>query len=205
MTATSKPPATRRVVIGGREYDKPWDPFCGACRSPWLIDIDSALAEGYSLRQIMRLLAGRRPAVPNETILRSHIQHLAKPHLEARLAFEEAASARGDDTVSASARMEDALAAMIRQGNQALVHGDMDIGAKDMIAAMRLHVQLERAQAGEGVEASAWQAAYMEFFEIVRRYLTSEQWRLFVTDVYASPAIRAVLADQERELPGSRR
>jgi hypothetical protein len=61
MTATTKT-LTRRVVIGGREYDKPWDPACGACRSPWLPHIDSALAEGYSLRQVSKLLAGRRPA-----------------------------------------------------------------------------------------------------------------------------------------------
>jgi hypothetical protein len=70
-----------------------------------------------------------------------------------------------------------------------------------MIAAMRLVAQLERARDGEGVEASAWQAAFMEFFEIVRRHLGYDQWKAFVTDVYASPAIRAVLSEQAG-LPG---
>jgi hypothetical protein len=204
MTGTSSQHGTRRVVIGGREYDKPWDPACGACRSPWLSHIDSALAEGYSLRQIHKLLAGRRPAVPNETILRSHVQHLAEPHLKARLAFEEAAEHRGEDTATAGARMEDALAAIIRQGSEQLAHGDLEIGAKDMIAAMRLVAQLERAREGEGIEASAWQAAFMEFFEIVRRHLGHAQWKAFVTDVYASPAIRAVLADPQALTEGTR-
>ncbi len=200
MTATTKT-LTRRVVIGGREYDKPWDPSCGACRSPWLGHIDSALAEGYSLRQVSKLLAGRRPAVPNETILRAHIQHLAEPHLKSRLAFEEAAQARGDDTSSTSARMEDALDAIIRQGREQLASGELEVGAKDMIAAMRLVAQLERARDGEGVEASAWQAAFLEFFEIVRRHLGYDQWKAFVQDVYASPGIRAVLSEQPG-LPG---
>ena len=204
-TVTSRAATTRRVVIGGREYDKPWDPQCGACRSPWLMNIDSALAEGYSIRAVQRLLAGRRPAAPNEHILRLHIQHLAEPHLKGRLAFEEAASARGDDTTNASARMNDALAAIIRQGTEQLAHGELDIGAKDMIAAMRLTAQLERAREGEGVEASAWQAAFISFFGIVRSYLGYEQWKSFVAEVHASPEIRAVLADETPAMLGGDR
>lgn len=194
---------TRRVVIGGVEYDKPYDPVCGACRSPWMIHIDSALAEGYSIRQVSRLLSGRKPGVPNEVILRAHIAHLAMPHAKARLAFEEAAAARGDDTTTASARLEDALAAIIRQGSEQLAHHDLEVSAKDMVAAMRLQVQLDRSREGEGVEASAWQAAFMSFFEIVRNRMSPAQWRDFVADVYASPEIRAVLAEPA-ELTGGR-
>jgi hypothetical protein len=192
------PLLTRRVVIGGREYDKPYSQQCGACRSPWMVHIDAALAEGYSIRQVSRLLSGRRPAVPNEVILREHIAHLAEPHRKARLAFEEAAEARGDDTTSTSARMEDALAAIIRQGNQQLAHGELEVSAKDMVAAMRLQAQLDRAREGEGVEASAWQAAFIAFFSIVRKHLSHAQWNAFVAEVYASPEIRAVLSEAER-------
>lgn len=198
------PVVTRRVVIGGREHDKPYDPQCGACRSPWMVHIDAALAEGYSIRQVSRLLSGRRPAVPNEVILRAHIGHLAEPHRKARLAFEEAAEARGDDTTLVSATMEDALAAIVRQGTGQLVHGELDVSARDMIAAMRLQAQIDRARDGEGVEASAWQAAFMEFFEVVRRHMTPVQWKAFVNDAYSSPAIRAVLAEPAGELTGGR-
>lgn len=202
MTATTSRQLTRIVVIGGREYDKPWDPTCGACRSPWLVTIDSALAEGYSLAGVRRLLAGRRPAVPNDTILRAHIDHLAEPHRRARLAFEEAAEARGDNTATASARMDDALAAIVRQGTKQLAHGELEVGAREMLAAMKLQAQLERAREGEGVEASAWQAAFMSFFEIVRKHLGYEAWKAFVEEVYASPEIRAVLADSAPAIPG---
>lgn len=196
-------PSTRRVVIGGKEYDKPWDQACGACRSPWLGSIDSALAEGYSMRQVQRLLAGLRPAVPNEHILRAHVPHLAEPHRKARLAFEDAASARGEDTRNDPARFEDALASIIRAGTSQLASGELDIGAKDMIAAMKLHAQLERAREGEGIEASAWQAAFMSFFEIVRRHLDRAAWERFTADVYASPEIRAVLVQENTpSIPG---
>jgi hypothetical protein len=202
MTATSKQLPTRLVVIGGREYDKPWDPSCGACRSPWLPSIDSCLAEGYSMRMIRKLLANLKPAVPNEIILRSHIAHLAEPHRKQRLAFEAAADARGESTDTTSARMEDALAAIIGRGSELLAHGELEVGAREMLAAMKLQAQLTREREGEGVEASAWQAAFMAFFEIIRRHLTGPQWRAFVTDVYASPEIRAVLAESTAALPG---
>lgn len=196
---------TRRVVIGDREYDKPWDPSCGACRSPWLGVIDAALAEGYSLRQVRQLLSGRHPAVPNDVILRAHIEHLAEPHRKMRLDFEEAAEARGEDPATASAGLDDALRALIRQGTERLAAGELEIGPKDMIAAMRLQAQLTREREGEGVEASVWQAAFMEFCEIARRHLGHAQWKQFVNDVYASPAIRAALGDQQQSLPGGDR
>lgn len=201
MTTGSKQ-LTRQVVIGGREYSKPWDPACGACRSPWLSSIDSMLAEGYSLRRLRQVLANLHPAVPNEAILRVHIAHLAEPHRRQRMAFEEAAEARGEDTTTASAAMSDALRAIIASGSQQLAAGELEIGTRDVLRAMQLQFQLDKAQAGEGVEASAWQAAFMAFFEIVRKRLDHQGWKAFVADVYASPEIRAVLSDSVPALPG---
>lgn len=202
MTRGSKT-ITRRVVIGGIEHDKPWDPSCGACRSPWLQSIDTMLAEGYALTSVRKHLASIKPACPNIEILRSHIPHLAEPHRKARLAFEAAATARGEDTAHDGANLTDVLQAVVRVGGERLALGELDIQPRDMLKATQLLIQLERAQAAEGVEGSAWQAAFMEFFEIVRKHLTQPQWRAFVTDVYASPAIRAVLADQAPSIPGA--
>lgn len=202
MTAVSSGQLTRRVVIGGQEHDKPWDPTCGACRSPWLAQIDVMLAEGYALDQIRKHLAGVRPAPPNNEILRGHIAHLAAPHRKARMAFEEAAAQRGEDTARDGAQLPDALRNVVRLGAERLATGELDIQPRDMLSAAKLLVQLERAQAAEGVEASAWQAAFMEFFEIVRKHLTSSQWSAFVTEVYDSPAIRAVLTGPSPALPG---
>jgi len=203
--SSSSPAATRRVVIGGREYDKPWIAACAGCRSPWMITIDSMLAEGYALRSIRKHLAGLRPAPPNEPSLRSHIAHLAEPHRKARLAFEAAAEARGDDTTTAGARISDALAELIRQGTESLVHGEMELQPRDLTRAIQLQMQLDKSQSGEGIEASAWQAAFIEFVEITRRILTEAQWSVFVSEVYGSPVIRAALADAAPALAGGER
>lgn len=200
---TGSKPGIRVVVTDEQTWEKPWEASCGACRSPYGDQIDQALAEGWSYRAVRKFLAGRKPSCPNDVILRHHVDHghLIPPHLKARLAFEEAAAARGGDTGSESAGGEDALAAIIRQGTAQLLGGMTDVKASDMVAAVRLQEQIARARDGEGVEASAWQAALMSFFEIVRGYLSPAQWKQFVGDAYSSPEIRQVLA-QDRALPG---
>ena len=205
MTQGSKQ-ATRRVVIGGAEYDKPYEYGCGACRSPWLQQIDVMLAEGYALAQIVKHLGGLKPRPPNVEILRAHIPHLAEPHLKARRSFEAEAEARGDDTTTQGARLSDALQRVVRAGSERLALGEVVIEPRDMLKATDLLLKIQRSEAAEGVEASAWQQAFMEFFEIVRRRLTPDQWRSFVAEVYDSPVIRTVLAGENAPaIPGGNR
>lgn len=203
MTKESRPPV-KVVVTDGQTWEKPYEWSCGACRSPYGEQLDQALAEGWSYRSVRKFFAGRKPACPNELILRHHVDcgHLIEPHLKARLAFEEAAAGRGEDTGTASARGEDALAAIVRQGTAQLLGGMVDVRASDMVAAVRLQEQITARRDGEGVEASAWQQALMSFFEIVKGYLTPAQWKQFVGEVYSSQELRQVLARDDRSLPG---
>ena len=192
------------VVTDEQTWEKPYEWSCGACRSPYGDQLDQALAEGWSYKAVRKFFSGRKPGCPNEVILRYHVDHghLIPPHLKARLAFEEAAGARGEDPESASARGEDVLAAILRQGTTQLLTGMVEVRASDMVAAVRLQEQIARNRDGEGVEASTWQQAFMEFFEIVKGHLTPVQWRQFVGDVYSSPALRQVLTRDDRALPG---
>lgn len=200
MTKESSRPRVKVVVTDEETFEKPYDWSCGACRSPFGDQIDQAIAEGWSYRAVRRFFQGRKPACPNEVILRYHVDHghLIPPHLKARLAFEDAANSRGDDPGTVSSGGEDALAAIVRQGTSQLLSGMIEVRASDMVAAVRLQEQIARARDGEGVEASAWQSAFMSFFEIVRRRMSPAEWRAFVTEVYASPDIRAVLSGAER-------
>lgn len=196
-------PQIKVIVTDERTWEKPYEWGCGACRSPYGDQIDQALAEGWSYKAVRKFFAGRKPGCPNEVILRYHVEngHLIPPHLQARVAFEEAALGRGDDTGSDSAKAEDVLAAILRHGNAQLLSGMVDVRASDMVAAARLQEQMARARDGEGVEASAWQSAFMAFFEIVRGYLSPAQWKQFVGDAYTSPEIRHVLARDDHTLP----
>jgi len=201
MTATR--PKLKTVVTEDGTWEKPYEDGCGACRSPYGDQIDQALAEGWSYKAVQKFFASRKPACPNMVILRYHVDqgHLIQPHLRARVAFEEAARLRGSDPGTDSMDGEDALAAIIRHGTSQLLSGMTDVRASDMVAAVRLQEQISSRRDGEGVEASAWQTAFMAFFELVRGYLTPAQWKQFVGDAYSSPEIRAVLAS-ERALPG---
>jgi hypothetical protein len=203
MTKESRP-GVKVVVTDERTWEKPFELGCGACRSPYGDQIDQALAEWWSYRAVRKFFAYRKPACPNEVILRHHVDHghLIEPHLKARLAFEEAAAGRGDDTGTDSARGEDALAAIVRAGLGQLLSGMTDVRASDVVAAVRLQEQITARRDGEGVEASVWQGALMTFFEIVRGYLTPQQWKQFTGDVYSSPELRQVLARDDRTLPG---
>jgi hypothetical protein len=204
MTGRTDRLPQRLVMIGEQAFEKPFDATCGACRSPYGTDIDQALAEGYSYKMIRSMFAGRKPACPNAVILQMHVTrgHLAGPHLKARLSFEQAAATRGDDPAQTSAGIEDMLGALMRHGAGLLSTGMLEVRASDMVAAARLQAQLDRARDGEGVEASVWQAAFMNFFEIARRHMSHEQWKRFVADAYGSPEIRAVMAQGEREIEG---
>jgi hypothetical protein len=204
MTTQASRPRVKVVVTGEQTWEKPYEWSCGACRSPYGDQIDESLAEGWSYRAVRKFFAGRKPGCPNEVILRYHVEHghLIPPHLKARLAFEEAANERGDDPESASARGEDVLAAILRQGTAQLLTGMIDVRASDMVAAVRLQEQIARSRDGEGVEASAWQAAFMSFFEIVKGYLTPKQWKQFTGDVYSSPELRQILTRDDHALPG---
>lgn len=203
MTKENRP-GVKVVVTDEQTWEKPYEWGCGACRSPYGEQIDQAIAEGWSYKAVRKFFAGRKPACPNEVILRHHVDHghLIPPHLKARLAFEEAAAGRGDDTATDSARGEDALAAIVRQGTAQLLGGMTDIRASDVVAAVRLQEQMAARRDGEGVEASVWQQAFMSFFEIVKGYLTPQQWKQFVGDVYSSQELRQLLARDDRALPG---
>ena len=195
MTRTSL--AIRTVFIGDREYEKPYDPACPCCRSPWHLQIDVMLSEGYTPHAIKRLLQGRKPAPPRIEHISAHIDHLAEPHRKLRLQLEEDARERGDGAGLSLVSLADANKALIQKGYAALAAGDLEVTSRDLLRAMALQAQLEKAAAGGQVSADAWQAVFVEMLGIVRTHLSPAQWQAFTNDVYASPTIRQVLAEQQ--------
>ena len=187
----------RTVLIGGREYPKPFDHTCPVCRSPWLISIDEMLAEGYSYSAIRKMLAGRRPASPREHHIAAHLPHLAEPHRKMRADVE--ASAAGEEPLSL-AGLPEVTRAVISRGFQELAAGRLEVTSRDLVAALRLQAQLDRSDAG-GLDANAWQSAFLEFFALVRKHMNAAQWQAFTAEVYDSPAIRSVLAGSSPALP----
>jgi hypothetical protein len=189
----------RTVSIGGREYDKPFDPGCACCRSPWLIQIDDMLSQGYSTAAIRQLLKGRRPACPHPEIIRDHTEHLAAPHLQMRMQLESRKNGTEDLSL---VKVPDAAQAMIQAGYARLASGEIEVTAKDLLKAMSLQLQIDKAAQQNSIDASVWQAALMELVELVQGYLSPPQWRSFVEDAYASPRMRTIITGQQPVLAG---
>ena len=182
----------RTVLIGGREYPKPFDPGCPVCRSPWLVSIDEMLAEGYTFAGIRAVLRGRTPGVPaGDRVYRDHLDHLAEPHSKMRAELEGRAEGESPHLVDVGA----ATQAVITRGFAALAAGKLEITSKDLLTALRLQSQMDRADQSAGMDPAGWQSVFVEFLTLVRQHMPPASWQAFVSAVHASPTISVILAE----------
>jgi hypothetical protein len=203
MTAT-KAVEYRTVVIGDAEFEKIYDPSCPCCRSPWHIQIDEMLSEGWKYAAITKFLGPRRPRPPRPEHIAAHVDHLAEPHRKLRIQLEEAAEERGDGQEGTSLlKLADVANAVVQRGFAAIAAGEMEINSRDMLRAMAIAAQLEKTAQGAGTSAEAWQQVFVEMLALVRQHMSPAQWQAFTVDVYASPAIRSALAESQPAIPSA--
>lgn len=200
--ATTKPLESRTVIIGDEEYEKRYDPACPCCRSPWHLQIDELLSQGWKYPAITGFLGGRRPRPPRPEHIAAHVSHLAEPHRKLRMQLEEAAGARGDTQDGISlVRLTDVASAVVRRGFEAMAAGNMEINSRDLLRALTIAAQLEKTAQGSGTSTEAWQQVFVEMLGLVRQHMTPPQWQSFTVDVYASPAIRSALTESQPAIP----
>jgi hypothetical protein len=184
MARTKTELPTRTVLLDdGTLMEAPFDPCCGACRSPWIPEIDQALAAGLTPQAIRSDLKGRRPAVPNSSILLAHVDHLPERTRAMRRLLE--------DPGRMQVGTRDALGGILAAGWRALAEGRLELTSADWMKALSLKIRQEQSEE-RYASAQAWQAAFMAFFEIVRNYLPPAEWQAFAAECYASPEILAV-------------
>ena len=194
MTARSRPPVrlqTRTILLpGGAEREAPYDPRCGACRSPWVVQIDQGLMDGLTPAAIKHDLANRKPSCPTIDIIQGHVAHLADPQRQLRQLL--------DDTERSAVGVIEALTLVINSGFQAAAEGLMPVSSSDWLKALALMAKIQ-VQQERHASAEAYQAAFMAFFEICKRYMKPAEWSAFSAECYSSPEILAV---SNRMLPG---
>lgn len=171
------------VLPDGNAVEAPWVAACGACRSPWIIEIDRGLASGLSLTALRGELRNRHPACPNEQILREHIDHLPVAQREMRRNLEDA----GRTIVG----VDEAVREVITRGFRQLAEGTMEISASDWMRALALQDKINAADQ-RVASAEAWQQAFLAFFEIARRHMSPAEWHSFRSECSVSPEILAV-------------
>jgi hypothetical protein len=201
---TTKQLELRTVVIGDAEFEKPFDPACPCCRSPWHIQIDELLSEGWKYPAITRFLAGRKPRPPRPEHIAAHVDHLAEPHRKLRVQLEEAAGERGETQDGTSMlKLADVAGAVVQRGFAAMAAGEMEINSRDLLRALTIAAQLEKTAQGSGTSADAWQLVFVEMLGLVRQHMSPAQWQAFTVDIYASPAIRSALTESQPAIPSA--
>jgi DNA-binding transcriptional MerR regulator len=182
-----RPLRTINVRIGSRDYEKPFDPACPACQSPWMLQIDHWLAAGYSVQDIGEQLKARRAPKLSAQQLKAHVPHLAGPHRVDRERF-----ARGGEPDGSS--LTDVAANIVRRGFEDMVSGSpaMELNGRDLIRAVKLMSDLEARGREDGGSADEWRAAFTEFFEIARQHVPADAWAAFLADIYSSQSIATV-------------
>jgi hypothetical protein len=184
--------ATALIVVGGRQYEKPYDPRCAACASSAMMHIDSFLAYGWSFARIQRYLKelGAPDLSPDE--LKRHVPHLAAPHYQARLDYEEGVASAGLDPAVAGPDVASLLRLTLQRAYERVTDGTAEVGPREVVALAKLKREIEREFAEGATQASAeqWQAAMVQLLWICRKYL-GKNWAAFAADVRADETIAA--------------
>lgn len=182
------------IQIGEEKFTKPYDPRCAVCRSPWMADIDSCLAQGWTYSSIRTYLAARRPPPPPQKSYAAHVAHLAPPHFTARRQLEESAILRGQgqDGGIPLADLGDVAQAALQKVYARMATGEIEPPLRDVIGAMRLHNEILSKQQGNS-SVQACQDALIEIYEIARRVMDNRTWQMFVHEVYNSEVIVSVM------------
>ena len=150
-------------MLDGELATAPYVRTCGACRSPWVVELDAKLALGLTPAAIRQDLSGRRPACPNAAILRAHVDHLPQQVREIRR--------QAEDPSRSMIGPNEAVDSIIQQGYRALAAGEIQLSSGDWIRALGLRVQMDRQQ---------------------ERAASAEQWQAFQAECYTRPEIMAV-------------
>jgi hypothetical protein len=188
MTEAGK---TTVIVIGGREFEKPYHEGCAACTSRMTLQIDHYLSYGWGFRRIRDYLSALYADPPSAEALRAHVSHLAAPHYQARMAFEERVSARGGNAEDPPPLDAADLARVtLEKAYQRVIDGEAEIGVRDAVAILRIKREIERDQAAaeSATSAEQWQAAMIRLLWIVRKHV-GKGWAAFAADVRADEEI----------------
>lgn len=190
MTVTSSGTAVRPILPtrqiqteDGEIVEAPYDPTCGACRSPWNPEIDRYLAQGLSYEAVRRGLAGRKPGVPNIEILHRHVDHLPEYQRELRLQLEDP----GRSLIGAVEGVD----AIVQHGFKMLADGRMELSGSEWLRALKLKADIEKSQAAFA-SAQEYSQAFLAFFDLARKFIPGPAWPGFQAACFADPAIRAV-------------
>jgi hypothetical protein len=193
-----------KVNINGREYDAKYVASCHTCTHPARLAIEEALLGSHTYQQIAALYSGVQiedadgeqfttPEIGWGSI-RNHYRNGHMPlevaalrELADRRSAEMSASYNG--TLERHVTRFQVAESILQKGYDNLVSGNMEVDAKDTLAAAKF---LQEAEQGSQVDAEAWSQAMQVYFETVQRLMPPDMWKRFVAELSKNPILKAL-------------
>lgn len=204
-----------QVRIGNRIYDAVRVPQCHTCTHPARMEIETQIVECVAYRVIAeqyseveyRDPAGNTqvlPAISHDSIR----NHFLKGHLPMQAAVRRQFAERrmqeiGYDLETIGGKFVDQITfnqAVLQRAHERLVAGDIEVEAKDGLAAAKFLAEAEK-QAGGGIDNEAWAQAMEVYLQAAQAVMNPSQWIQFVSSVRTNPVLKAIEARLSTQPP----
>lgn len=184
-----------RYHVGGKDYPMYSDPRCFTCNSPLRAWIEEQIIYGYGWSVIASQIDDDKLNARNIAAHYTH-GHLPLPLSAKRKLIEDRAKALKKDTTDMVGPIADPWS-ISQIGMQAafekLQNGEMDLDAKDLIAFVKLNVDIEsRLNNSEAIN----EGHILQLLQAAKDNMTEEQWSAYLDQIEDNPALSA-----PKELP----
>lgn len=200
---------TTFIQVGERLYPVKHVHNCKTCRSSHRVQIEIAVINGLSYKQIMEdyiePFDDHSPlGTPTYQGLLTHIRrkHMAAPYTTQRRLLERRAQELGRSIEESEELLHDsvgALRAVVQRGFERMNSGQIDPSISDMIRAAQLESALVASVDGE-TDTSQWKQALIAYMTAVKNNVAPEVFRRISEEVRDSPVMQQVFERKPREL-----
>lgn len=204
-----------QVRIGNRVYDAVRVPQCHTCNHPARMEIETGIVENLAYRVIAERYSDVEfresggdvtvlPAISADSIR----NHFLKGHLPLQAAVRRQLAEKrmqeiGYDLEALGGAFVDQITfsnAVLQRAHERLVAGEIDVEAKDGLAAAKFLAEAER-QAGGDIDNEAWAQAMEVYFQATKAIMSPVQWVQLVQTLRSNPVLKAIEARLTNQPP----
>jgi hypothetical protein len=204
MTQGVRPTSMVMTRIGGQDYPLRSVSTCRTCQSPHRLMIENELLKARSYAAIARSLEGMESGDLEHPTREGIGEHVKNGHMPIgpgvqRRIIERRAVEIGkniEDSVDPLADYVTVNQMIVQKGFERLQAGDIDVDAKDIVAASKFLLSVDQS-GQEGVDEQSWSDALMVYLELAVRFIPPEHQREYSDLLNANPILKAIVAKQE--------
>lgn len=192
--------------VGRHEYPARYVPECLTCTSPFRHQIEADVVGGRTYAAIVRMLPpaqGDAPPNPSVDSIRNHFTggHMPIQAEMRRRLIETRARQVGKSIEDAAETLVDQYTlaqTVVHRTFERLASGEIEPDLSDGLAAAKFVQQVE-AEMESGLDQEVWVNAMQHLLTTAERYMPHDRWQAFGQEMMASPVIKALREQRERE------